>query len=485
MDIMAKVINKILQLNNNFVELLFLALIFLTLSFGRIFSIFHINLFSFQIFSNEIVLFLSLPFLIINLKRIIRLPFVLIVTLSLFFLMGCLYLFFGILKGNLFALRDVVLCGYILFLLLSYLIFSIENKIKLFLVALVLANLFALFIGRMFILGINLPFFIRIENVKSTSLGLCYGIAISFLISLFQVVKEKRFRILMLFLISLDLYMSLVFAKRSLWVGYITLSIFFVFILRRAFLKPLLQIILSFVLVSLILFHFDTQLTTNTVKKVSQENILELVLSKVSSVKMFVTNKSLSKEIVKVGVERGIRQQKNILPSDARFLKGYSFSFVENLGNIIWRLEKWRQALDFGLKFPFFGRGFGVYPVYTNYGHPATPPKDFGVNSGVIPTHNHLISIFYKMGLLGLILFLLINSYVFLFAYNYLKFCKSIFLKNILIGSLGAFIFWHSLAFFFDIIDSPPTSIFLWILGGLIFGVVEADKHLTKNKDKP
>ena len=61
---------------------------------------------------------------------------------------------------------------------------------------------------------------------------------------------------------------------------------------------------------------------------------------------------------------------------------------------------------------------------------------------------------------------------------------KDGFLRCFLIGALGAFIFWHTEAFFFDAIDSPPTSIFLWIIMGMIFVVVEADKKYLYSKQR-
>jgi hypothetical protein len=33
------------------------------------------------------------------------------------------------------------------------------------------------------------------------------------------------------------------------------------------------------------------------------------------------------------------------------------------------------------------------------------------------------------------------------------------------------------MALFIDLIDSPPTSIFLWIIMGLIFASIEIDKQ--------
>ena len=130
------------------------------------------------------------------------------------------------------------------------------------------------------------------------------------------------------------------------------------------------------------------------------------------------------------------------------------------------------MSIQYGAKSPVFGMGFGVYPIFAK-------SKRIGVNSQVTPTHNHLISIFYKMGFIGLSLFLFINFYAFLYGVRYFKKCKDEFIACFLLGTLGSFVFWHSMALFFDIIDSPPTSIFLWIFIGLIFTLVELDKKLN------
>jgi len=60
--------------------------------------------------------------------------------------------------------------------------------------------------------------------------------------------------------------------------------------------------------------------------------------------------------------------------------------------------------------------------------------------------------------------------------------CKTDFARHLLIGSLGAFVFWHTAALLFDIINSPPTSVFLWIIIGFIFSIIEVDKRNNEKK---
>jgi O-antigen ligase len=152
-----------------------------------------------------------------------------------------------------------------------------------------------------------------------------------------------------------------------------------------------------------------------------------------------------------------------------------------SLGNIAWRLSIWKQTLNFAKDSPLFGKGFGVYPDYEIWGGIHQSPKGIYLNSRIVPAHNDLITVFFKMGIFGLAIFLFLNIYVFIFASAYLKKCRSRFIYNLLVFLLGSFIFWHVLALFFDTIDSPPTNIVLWIIMGLIFLAVGNDKGLAKN----
>jgi fatty acid desaturase len=75
------------------------------------------------------------------------------------------------------------------------------------------------------------------------------------------------------------------------------------------------------------------------------------------------------------------------------------------------------------------------------------------------------------------------NYFVFVYALKYMKKCNLSFVRNLLVALLGAFVFWHALALLFDVIDSPPTNIFLWIIMGLIFSVVEIDKSSSLSQE--
>jgi exopolysaccharide biosynthesis WecB/TagA/CpsF family protein len=79
------------------------------------------------------------------------------------------------------------------------------------------------------------------------------------------------------------------------------------------------------------------------------------------------------------------------------------------------------------------------------------------------------------MGFVGLILFIIINLWVFLLGVGYIKKCREPFNRRFLIFLIAGLLYWHGMAFFFDVLESPPTGIFLWILLGCIIGIIHAD----------
>lgn len=456
------------------VESIFYVFLFLVLSFGRAFSIQHLSIGSFPFYATELILLLLLPYIVLRYKSL-SLPVVLKRGLCLFVGQCFLYFIIAVVLGRDFALRDIVLFVYILFF--AYLVLLLKDifSFKKILLVVLFANLVNLFIGRFYALGYfpSLTSQVFITSIKPTNLGLFYGILISFLFSFFCITLQRSRRIAILIFLVANLYMVFTVGTRTSWVA-IFLMLFFLCFVFRIYLKSCWVLLSTGILVGFLLlgfFDFGVYSSPQIVRIVSKMKSLSPVLL----IKQIV----YSEEIIFVKVRKmAVAGEKD---EEVR-----SAMLTESVGNIVWRFDIWKQAVRFGLQSPLLGRGFGVYPPYEIWDHPSPPPKNIGVDSGVIPTHNHLVSIFYKLGLFGLSLFIFINFYVFWYGMNHLNACRSKFLKTFLIASLGAFICWHVMALFFDIIDSPSTSVFLWILAGLIVGSVEADRkspnlgHLKK-----
>jgi hypothetical protein len=425
----------------------------------------HLEFQSIPIFITEIILFVFFPLLLGNIKRIFKFFSIFFLIVFCYFLLGSIYLIIGISRLNYFACRDfIVLCAYILFFPIPFLCLDNVKSMKLFILAIAAANIVAIAVGRILIFGFQLNgFYDFFSKAKLFQIGIVYGIAVAFFIAFFFYVKNNFVKFLILTLVSINFYMILIFGVRSLWVAVICLMIFLALILEfKLMMKLYFKLAILFIAVSSILFYFDF--------KFLKSPYLDVALGRAKSV-VYVYDKF--GEILKGRADYFYNHEKFDLQEKwARV--GYD--------DVVWRMKIWSQTMKFTSGHYLLGKGYGLYPSYDVWGY--QNPSSAFVDSNITPVHNEFLTIFYKTGFLGIILFLAINFYVFIFSVRYIKNCNSKFIKLLLSGALGALVFWHTVALFFDVIDSPPTSVLLWIFIGIIFAAIAIDKRLSLNKQK-
>jgi hypothetical protein len=379
----------------------------------------------------------------------------------------------------------VVFFVYLLFLPITFVTFSFnKNWLKIFLIIVIASNIVGLTIVRLCIYR-GFPWNTLHElfgKTRAFNYGLYFGISLSFLINLFIITKKKAYQLLLVLICTFNVYLTILWGERS---SYLTLFVLFIFMVFF-FKKNIFKFLIYFLVIFLIIFPtFLLLMDTREFKTVLPSKLISFNFF----LKDLFTKSKNIQPLLKAKEEKNTQKSKNTYLEDVK--KPVSlFSVIvdsdipqqdkDNFSNIHWRIEIWKSAINFGFKSPIFGRGFGVLPISI------PPPRGIGINSGIKPIHNHLLTIFCKMGILGIILFFFVNFYAFLYGLLYLKECKDAFLQSFLRGALSSFILWHILALFFDVIDSPPTSIFIWIILGLIFACVYVDKNnsvLKKNED--
>ena len=360
-------------------------------------------------------------------------------VLVAYFLLGTLYLSIGVIGNGFPALRDIVFCHYLLFLFITLSLVNKPIKIK---------SLMPFFIpGMMIILWTGLiAFFIYIPRVypfqrfvnegKMFNLALYYGLVVFFGVSFFAFLKRKMKPFIGV-LIYLSLLLILIIEVRAGWLGLVVTLVFLVILLKKE-VKVFLLILLLTVGSLFIIDHFQLTIDKNKIAEMANR--------------------------VKSMTQQG--------------LPGMSAA------NIKWRLKIWRQTIDEIKEHPIFGWGYGTQIDYEVWTKQLSWLKAMGADTGILPPHNHLLAITYKMGVFGLVLFLFINFRVFFYGLGYIKKCKSEFNRRFLIASLAGLVYWHGMAFFFDVLESPPTGIFLWILLGCILGVVYVDRNLKEETTK-
>lgn len=458
-------------------KILFYFYLFAMLSFGRAFAILHWKTPLINIFVTEAILVLSLPLIILNIRKVLELPKIFLLVVLVYFFYGSFHLFLGIQKNNLYAFRGIVFFVYVLFFVLSFLIFSGEKGRKFFLIILLASNIVSIIVGSFFVFGLYPT--IAIKNFLSTTrtfnLGLYYGIAVSFLFSLLSestLIKKRGMNYFIYILLSINFYMIFLLGGRGIWLAFVVLMIFLFLMLKLIFVKTFLKLLPISCLVFLSLFLLDFKLSEI---QPQQKHVIAKIKTLPVMLKIFTSsNKATKKNILF-----------DVLINRADELRNAEKGGIENevTSSLYWRLKIFKQSIDFGMISPIWGRGFGVFPDYKVYHNLPihAPSLRLDIDSGIVPAHNHLASIFYKLGFFGLSLFMFLNIYVFLLGLKLIKRADSEFNKFYLIGALGSILFWHVSALFFGVIDSPPTSIFLWILIGIIFAVLDTNLKINEH----
>lgn len=409
-----------------FFDLPFLVLLTGTFVLGRKFTVLRFQIGSIPVFVTEFMLaaFITLAFLkgrIINLSK--RIPTGLGLVLFIYSGLGILYLFIGIISAKgMIVFRDIVFGIYPIFILITMLTVSNDKRLKYFISVMMTVAIMstAYGVGKYFDFGL----LARFSEIKDWQSSLYYGFIVIFCISFYSLVKKRKFLIILLLSVSFTLI--ILFKARTAWIATLLAILFLTIVLKGQIVGIFLRV-LPVVLIGALLIFYTWKNT------IPQDLILEA---------------------------RGLLDWNAITVPAA---------------NIRWRLTVWKQMLQYGFEFPFIGHGFGVQPDFF-IGQKVVKWSQGAIGLPTHTPHNHILTIFFKMGFIGVFLFSYINLKTFLYGFRYLRRCKSEFNKSFLIACLASLVLWHSTAFFFDAIESPTTNIFLWIILGLILSVVYIDK---------
>jgi hypothetical protein len=450
---------------NQILTWFFISFIFMTLSFGRIFSLLRFG----YLYITEIALIVASLVIMLNLDKLTKIPRAFLILLVVYSLYGWILLIKGFSIGNLIALRDVVICGYILFFPATLIIFYSKKRLEFFIALIIFANIMALIIGRVMLyraFEIPAPLFF-LNNIKAFNFLLFYGISFSFLFSCLSFIKGKFLKIIVFALLAANVYMVFAWGERTAWVAFFTMLVF----LSSFF--PFKQIIRRFIYAAVFLLVITfLALTLNDSSGVKREVIGGKFSSLIYYAKSFSVQKKQPEGNVPM-LKSGQIPDMYVSPAYKSFydviVSELPQEYKTSFSNIEWRFGMWRSFISVALESPVFGKGFGFSHVKT------ARPITLYAGSGIKPSHNSLTTIFYKMGFVGLFLFVLLNSYILLYGYNFVKQTNNNYRKLFMTACLSSFIYWHSLAFFFDLLDSPPTSVILWFIVGIIFACGQTD----------
>lgn len=423
-------------------DLPLLVLITATFTFGRAFSVIPlVKAGNIPIPVTEIILAVSLGLMLIHWRYALKdwtdpLPTDLRIGLPVFLIIGTLYLMFGFFSHGALAFRDITFCHYLLFIFVTMRVINRPKKVS------SLIRMFVPFAVVLLAVGFIMDFITKSGQIafnrflfdsREFNWALYYGLTAIFALAFFSLKNEKWRKWGLGIFIYLGLLLMLMTEVRAAWVGIIP-ALILVTILMKKEVKILLLIIPVLAVSLFLVDYFFKRQTVNMIK---------------SEVEGFTPG------------ERDTRAKKNV----------------------VFRLLIWEQTWKLIQEKPVLGWGFGSFPQYYIYKNPLPSPKGIGPGSSITPAHNHVLAITYKMGFLGLALFLFINLRVFLLGALYYRKCRSPLHQRFLGASLAALVFWHGNALFFDVLESPPTGIFLWVILGAIISIVHLDKKIIHHEE--
>jgi O-antigen ligase len=415
----------------------FLLLAVGTFAFGRAFSIISlVSIGKIPVPVTETILALCAALMVFKWKGVLNTWKTLVpkdfkLLLPVYLVVGTVYLLLGLKANGAIAVRDIVFCHYMLFLFITLHVFSKPEKIK---------KIFTVFIPgvvTLLLLRFIINFITRTGKVsfikflfesREFNWALYCGLAAIFALSFFTLKNKKILKWGLGLVVYFGMLFMLLTEIRAGWMGMIPALILLAFMLKKEI--KIILLILPLIVVSLL--FIDTYIHGNTLEVIKQE----------------ITGLTPG--------DRDTRSQKNVA----------------------FRLQIWGQTIDKIKEKPVFGWGYGSFPTYYIDKRPLHKPSgSIGPGSRVTPAHNHLLAMTYKMGLLGIAVFILINLRVFLMGVLHLGKSESAFHRRFLAAALTGLVYWHGMAFFFDVLESPPTGIFLWIILGLIISIVHVDRQ--------
>ncbi|MBF0478522.1 MAG: O-antigen ligase family protein [Candidatus Omnitrophica bacterium] len=456
---------------------LFLFYFFCLFSFGRSFSILYIPTPWLPVFITEIFLLCSLPYLIFNVKRILDLPKWFAIIVGLFWAQaGVHFINAAIIHKNPFALRDIVFSVYPVIFFLTFMVFREQRYWKYFFVLVLIGNVISIVLSRFFCLtqpiftdtSMVVPHMMLILSTnRGFHLAFFLGMGASFITGFYFIQSNKFLKWFLIFLAVLDYYQVVSMTCRAAWIAMGVAVILTIWILKKQMTRKWGLILGFSFLCCAGLYYVDYMAHGERAASVSgkAKSLVDCSKTQIYKLANTILPKNCALLDQKASVSQNVNDNKDLQLSDK--MQDISVATAK------WRYFIWNQSIEFGMTSPIWGKGFGVYPKYHyNDGSLMAAIKGYGLNSGVIPSHNFILAVFYKMGFIGLLLFMGIWIYVFYYSQVLLKVYQVRSLEfSIVIGVFLSLVWWFFMGLFSDMIESPTVSVILWFLVGLLFSV--------------
>jgi hypothetical protein len=467
------------HLLNYFNYLIFLFLISCIILFSRNFVHINFKIFGFPVYIVEIFIIIICIFALLNFgiykdKKIftdykLKIEHILLISILIISFVT------GLIKyGNTYVFRHSAIFYYSIF---SFLVPAIFINIKQF-------KIFS--IVSIFIIFFNSIIYITVSNSIFGGFAYYYqGLFLFIIVNSLIFLKNKFINLILILIAAIFIYEIIDSKSRAAWVAFLvailfnlTLLIIFrkkLFIKKSFYWKTSLIVILTILLiVGLGSFNLkevelkSNNYQVNTTAINNEEIIVETNTTVPNNEEIIVDNATAASETTTV--ENNLTNTFGLKTKIFGYIDEFKSIFERSdkaspsANNAKWRIILWKDIIKKSMQKPILGYGFGM--LYNN-----ETLKDmgwqYGQDVGFLDPHNSYLSILYRTGIVGLLIFILFIISFFVKMIKFLRGCRDLAISVYMVSILSAVTFILVISFFMVVLEGPYLGIFLWIFIGL------------------
>jgi len=423
------------NLIDNIIFYLFLALVVGMFLFAKDFAHLNLKFFNLPVYVTELFLILTIIFIFVN-SIFLRDGKLFInynqrVEFLLFYIIFIISLVRGLIsyRDIVFTLRQSAIIYYSIFYFLVPIILDNFKKIKIY---------FSFLVIYTSILVLVILFGVNIRGLGGFYYYYYVSMSLIFLIFYSLLIKKPVLKFFSYSLILVHLAIILLSKVRAAWMGILLGILFIVYmffkmpVMRKDLKKLLISGMVGFLILTIIL------------------------------------------PVVLIFYPSSIEDIKN------EFMSIYNFRDMTTVSaaNARWRLIAWSGYVNKSLEKPLLGHGFGKVFIPETLVEEISwsPPK----GEDWVDPHNSYLSILFRTGIIGLIIFFIIIFRFFKLSIKFIKECDNEKIRIYVASLLTIIVVILGISFFDVVLERPFFGIFLWINMGLVISLIKIKNKQTK-----
>ncbi|NQT66484.1 MAG: O-antigen ligase family protein [Actinobacteria bacterium] len=382
----------------------------------------------------------------------------------------------GLIKyGNAYVFRHSAILYYSIFSFLVPAIFINIKQFKIFNIV----SIFIIFFNSIISITVN-------NSIFGGFINYYQGVFLFIIINSLILIKNKLINAIQILIAAILFYEIIDMMVRSAWVAFLVAILFNLVLLiifrkklaiKKSFYLKISLIVILTILLIVSLGSFNLKAVDNataapeTTTAINNEGITvdnttaaPETTTAINNEGIIVDNTTAAPETTTAQVETALKTKITGYIDEFKSIYEHSDKTSVSAVNAKWRLIVWKDIIKKSMQRPILGYGFGM--LYNNETFKVTRQGYVG-DVGFIDPHNSYLSILYRTGIVGLLIFLLFIISFFVKMIKFLRGCQDLSISIYMISILSAVIYILGYSFFLVVLEGPHMGIFLWVFIGL------------------